>query len=194
MERFLSMLAHWNGQLWNQSILAQSLGVSSPTVRSDLDLMIQTFFIRELKPFESNLKKRLTRSPKIFFRDSGVLASVLEIESEQELFGHPAWGSIWEGLVIESVAQKLGDEGRISFYRTQVGAEMDLVIERGGTRVCIECKTSSVPSLSRGFWQSLEDLNPEKCFVVTPHEEEIQLKNGVIQMGLKGLMKRLFAE
>ncbi len=194
MERFLSMLAHWNGQLWNQSIIAQSLGVSSPTVRSDLDLMIQTFFIRELKPFESNLKKRLTRSPKIFFRDSGVLTSILEIESEEDLFGHPAWGTIWEGVVIESVAQKLGDEGRISFYRTQVGAEMDLVIERGKRRICIECKTSSVPALSRGFWQSLEDLNPEKCFVVTPYEEEIQHKEGVIQMGLKGLMKRLFAE
>ena len=194
MERFLSMLAHWNGQLWNQSSLAQSLGVSSPTVRSDLDLGIQTFFIRELKPFEANLKKRLTRSPKIFFRDSGVLASILGIESEQDLFGHPAWGAIWEGLVIESVAQKFGDEGKISFYRTQVGAEMDLVIERGKRRICVECKTSSVPALSRGFWQSLEDLNPEKCFVVTPHEEEIQLKNGVIQVGLKGLMKRLFAE
>jgi len=109
LERFWKMCAHLHGQLLNSSKLGESLGVSHHTVRSYSDLLEQTFVLRVLRPYESNLKKRLIKSPKIYIRDTGLLHALLDIESHNELLGHPVYGASWEGFVIENI---------LSFYQT----------------------------------------------------------------------------
>ena len=107
LERFWKMCAHLHGQLLNSSKLGESLGVSHHTVRSYSDLLEQTFVLRVLRPYESNLKKRLIKSPKIFIRDTGLLHALLDIESHNELLGHPVYGASWEGFVMENILSLL---------------------------------------------------------------------------------------
>lgn len=190
LSRLWRMLAHHHGQLLNSSSLGATLGVSHTTVRSWLDLLSQTFMIRLLEPTEVNLGKRLVKSPKVYVRDSGILHTLLEIEDADALFGHPALGSSWEGLVIENVLAVTPD-WRPSFFRTANGAELDLVLERGQRRIAIECKASTAPDVSRGFWQSLEDLEVEKAYVAAPVGEAYPLRPRVEVCPLLTLMQRL---
>ena len=90
------MIAHANGTLWNASQLAASLGVSYHTVNRYVDILDQTFLIRKLPPFFANLRKRLVKSPKVYFRDTGLLHSFLGIDSPRALHVHPARGLSWE--------------------------------------------------------------------------------------------------
>ena len=175
LRRFWQMLAHVHGQLWNASQLASAFGVSVPTVGHYLDLLEATFMVRRLLPLEVNLKKRLVKSPKVYVRDSGLLHCWLGISSELQLQGHPQLGVSWEGWVIEQIAAVLPLGWQISFYRTAVGAEIDVVLHHGNRRVAVEIKFSSAPKPARGFWQALEDLQPEQAVVVAPVQESFPL-------------------
>jgi predicted AAA+ superfamily ATPase len=148
-----------HGQLWNASQLASAFGVSVPTVGHYLDLLEATFMVRRLLPLEVNLKKRLVKSPKVYVRDSGLLHCWLGISSELQLQGHPQLGASWEGWVREQIAAVLPLGWQMSFYRTAVGAEIDVVLHHGSRRVAVEIKFSSAPKPARGFWQALEDLH-----------------------------------
>lgn len=178
LDRLWRMLAHLQGEVLNASKLGASLGVSHTTIRSHLDLLSQTFMVRLLEPLEANLKKRLVKSPKIYLRDSGILHALLEIADEGELLGHPAYGESWEGFVIENVIAALPD-WQPNFYRTAAGTEMDLVLARGRRRVAIECKASTTPTLSRGFWSAIEDLQPDATWIVAPVGSAYPLKKDV---------------
>jgi hypothetical protein len=167
MNRFWKMLAHYHGSLLNASKLGQALDVSHNTVRKYLDILEQTFMIRVLRPQEINLKKRLVKSPKIYLRDSGLLHTLLEIETAADLYGHPIFGASWEGWCIEQIvtAMPLWQAG---YYRTSSGEEIDLVLERGRRRLTFEFKASLTPHLSRGFPGSLDALKPERAWIVCP--------------------------
>jgi predicted AAA+ superfamily ATPase len=134
LERLWQMCAHYHGQLLNQSTLGAALGVSHTTIRSYLDLLSETFMVRLLSPLLPNLKKRLVKAPRIYIRDTGILHSLLDIEDEDDLMGHPARGASWEGFVIENILAELPD-WRSHFYRSVTGAELDLVLEKGRTRI-----------------------------------------------------------
>ncbi len=190
LHRLWRMLAHHHGQALNSSSLGGALGVSHTTIRSWLDLLSQTFMIRLLEPTETNLGKRLVKSPKVYIRDAGLLHALLEVENGDALFGHPALGASWEGLAIES-ALASASSWRPSFYRTTNGAEIDLVLERGQRKLAIECKASSAPTVTRGFWQSLDDLQIDQAYVVAPVDQAYPLKPNVEVCPLRDLVKHL---
>jgi predicted AAA+ superfamily ATPase len=165
MHRFWKMLAHFHGGVLNTSKLGQALDISHNTVRKYTDLLEETFMVRVLRPLEINLKKRLVKSPKVYLRDSGLLHTLLEIETTTDLYGHPAFGASWEGWCIEQIIAML-PLWRASFYRTSSGEEIDLIMEKGRRRMAFEIKASLSPRLSRGFNATLELLQPEKTWVV----------------------------
>lgn len=170
LHRFWQMLAHLHGQVWNASRLASGFGVSAPTVQHYLEILEATYMVRRLPPLHVNSGKRLVKSPKIYLRDSGLLHALLGIRSLDELAGHPVVGPSWEGWVLEQIAQLLSPQWGLSFYRTATGAEMDVVAERGERRIGFEIKLSSAPSLSKGFWSAMKDLQLEQAYVVAPVE------------------------
>lgn len=170
LHRFWRMLAHLHGQMWNASRLASGFGVSAPTVQHYLEILEATYMVRRLPPLHVNLGKRLVKSPKIYLRDSGLLHALLGIRSLDELAGHPVVGPSWEGWVLEQIAQLLSPQWQLSFYRTATGAEMDVVAEHGERRIGFEIKLSSAPSLSKGFWSAMKDLQLEQAYVIAPVE------------------------
>lgn len=192
MERAWKMCAHYHGQLLNSSRLGEALGVSHPTVRSYIDLLAQTFMLRVLPPLHVNLKKRLVKSPKIYLRDTGILHSLLDIATFDDLLAHPAVGPSWEGLVIENVLAAR-PAWRGSFYRTAKGAELDLVLERGRKRVAIECKMSSAPTVTQGFWNALEDLEISRAWIIAPVKESYPMGKGVTVISLSEFLRESWA-
>lgn len=180
LRRFWQMLAHLQGQLFNASQLGISLGGASHTTASRyLDVLIDTMMVRRLPPHLANVGKRLVKSPKVYLRDSGVLHALLGIATVQHLQGHPIAGASWEGLVVEQVAAALPADAHLSFHRTAAGAELDLVIERGARKVGVEIKFSSAPKPAKGFWQSLQDLQIDRAFVIAPVSRRYPLAEGV---------------
>jgi uncharacterized protein len=169
MIKLYRMVAHIHGQLLNMSGLAASLGVSQPTVSKYLNLLEGGFLIHLLQPYYVNLGKRLVKSPKIYFRDTGILHQLAGIANLEALQGNLLLGASWEGYVIEQIRRVAGEAWQYYFYRTQVGAEMDLIlISPAGKMTCIEIKYAVSPSLSKGFYQSLEDLKPHFQYVIVP--------------------------
>lgn len=172
LRNFWSMLAHLNGNLFNGESFARSLGVSAPTVNKYLDFLEGGFLIRRLQPWFVNAKKRLIKSPKTYIRDTGILHRLLNIPGYNDLFGHPAVGASWEGYVIEQIYQMKAKQTDLFFYRTQTGAECDLILVQGITPIaCIEIKLSNAPTVSKGFVSCIKDLEPKYKYIITPKSE-----------------------
>jgi len=184
MRRFWRMLAHLHGQLFNASAIAASLGVAASTTTRYLDHLCDALMVRRLEPFHINIGKRLVKSPKVYVRDSGLLHSLLNIQSVNDLLGHPSTGASWEGFVIEQIAAHLPAGASLSFYRTAAGAEMDAVVELGGQRMGFEVKFSSAPKVTKGFWQAREDLQLAHTGIVAPVAEGWPVQDGVSVMGV----------
>ena len=144
LRRILTMLAHSQGGLLNASGLGNSLGISYHTVQRYLEILERTFLVRRLPPYFRNVGKRLTKAPKIYLRDTGLLHHVLNINSLEELDSHPIRGISWETFVIEDLIrrEKLQyPHSQFYFWRTAAGAELDLIVERGTTRFAVEVKS-----------------------------------------------------
>jgi predicted AAA+ superfamily ATPase len=191
LRRFWEMLAHSHGQLWNASKIAASLGVSPPTVRHYLDILEDTFMVRQLQPFHASVKKRLVKSPKVFLRDSGLLHGLLGLDSYEALLGHPSAGASWEGFVMEQLLADIPSNWQPYFYRTSAGAEIDLVVVRGGSKVVVafEMKLSLAPKPSRGFWSAQEDLKPKRSFIIYPGTETYPLGKSVFALPIAQLSR-----
>ena len=112
--------------------------------------------------------KRLVKSPKVYIIDKGILHSLLEIETKKKFLYHPAYGSSWESLSMENILASISPLWQPSFFRTEKGNEIDLVLEKGRERICIEFKASGAPDVGKGFWFALEDLNPAQSWIVAP--------------------------
>ncbi len=180
LRRFWTMLAHNQGQAFNASVLARSLGVSGVTVGRYLDLMVDLLLVRRLVSWRGNLGRRLVKAPKTYLRDAGVCHALLGIESLDDLLGHPVAGGSWEGFVIENILCGLPQNASCGYYRSAGGAEIDLVIEFGGGRTwAIEIKRSSAPRVSRGFHSACQDLQPERRLVVYPGRERYGIGRGI---------------
>jgi len=185
-----SMIAHINGQILNLSQLSNSLDTSVNTVKHYIEILNQTYLIRLLKPYEASLGKRLVKSPKIYIRDTGVLFALLNIKDMNSLMGHPAFGESWEGLVIENILSELPDWDGY-FYRTASGVEIDLILEQGLKKIAIECKASTAPSVSKGFYIAMEDLKIEEAYIIAPVKDEYPIKKNVWVMTLKGFIDKM---
>jgi len=192
LERLWTMLAHRHGGILNASDLAQSLSISTHSVGRYVDLLVDLLLVRRLRPFHANVGKRLVKSPKVYVRDSGLIHALLEIETIEQLSGHPGLGMSWEGFVIESLASVLPWRSHVFFYRTRVGAEIDLVIEHGdGSLWAIEIKRSLVPKIDRGFHVAREDIEPARSFVVHAGDDRFPLTAEIEAIGLTELMREL---
>jgi predicted AAA+ superfamily ATPase len=184
--RFWSMLAHYHGQIWNASEPARSLGVSQPTVRRYLDLLTGFFMVRQLAPWHDNLKKRQVKSPKIYFRDSGLLHQILGIRSEKDLLTSPKCGASWEGYVIEEVIQAFNPDESY-FWATHNGAEIDLLMVKEGGVYGVECKRMDAPKMTPSMQIAMTDLNLKRMAVIYPGAKRFPLADGIEVVPLQDL-------
>jgi predicted AAA+ superfamily ATPase len=182
LRRLWTMLAHLHGGLLNASELAAGLGVSVPTVGRYLDVLEGTFMVRRLPPYWANIGKRLTKAPKVYLRDTGLLHALLGIEDLDTLRGHPKVGASWEGLLIEQIVGALalaGETVRPHFWRTHGGAEVDLLLEMRGRILPIEIKMSGEPRTTRGLLECMRDLGLRAGFVMHGGDDAYSLGKGV---------------
>ncbi len=170
MRRFWTMLAHYHGQTWNASQLSRSMGLSDKTVRSYLDILTGTFMVRQLQPWIANLGKRQVKSPKVYFRDSGLLHGLLEITDNHNLLGHPKVGASWEGFVIDQVLQ-LVRPNQAYFWATYSGSEIDLLYTIEGKNYGIEVKFNEAPKITASMHTALAELKLEHLWVIYPGQE-----------------------
>lgn len=192
LERFWMMLAHGQGTNVNASKLAANIDVSNMTVARYIDLLVDLLLVRKIRPYATNTKKRLVKSPKIFVRDSGIAHTLLNISSYDDLLGHPVLGKSWEGFVIENIVSVLPSRARPYYYRTVGGAEIDLVIEFGaGEKWAVEIKRGASLALKRGFYEACADIKPEKTFVIYGGTDSFPLENGITALPLQEFMRIL---
>lgn len=178
LRRFWTMVAHYHGQTWKATDPARALDVSEPTARRYLDLLTDSFMVRQLQPFHANLRKRQVKAPKVYVRDSGLLHQLLGVSSMADLLAHPKAGASWEGFAIEQVlASEAHDEAW--FWATHQGAEIDLVLRRGDTLFGVECKRTDTPRITPSIRIALEDLGLERVAIVYPGDRRFPLSDRV---------------
>ena len=173
MRRMWSMLGHGQGEPLNASRLATGLGVSHNTVRKYIDILTDLYMVRQLRPWNGNLGKRLVKSAKVYVRDSGLLHRLVNVPDLETLLGHPVCGRSWEGFVIETVLAAMPDRWQATYFRTAAQAEIDLVLE--GPRqqaIAIEIKRTLSPKLSKGFVNGCEDIGATRRLFVMPSGEQ----------------------
>jgi len=169
IQRLLAMLTNVHGSLLNYNSLANSMGLSLPTVKNIISYFEKSFIIRILQPYYTNIGKRLIKTPKIYFRDSGIINFLLGISNYEELLRNPMLGPLWEGYVIENLIAALGDKYQYYFYRTADGTESDLLIYEGITcKAIVDAKFSPNPRPTKSSSIAIQDLNPEHALFVVP--------------------------
>ena len=189
LRRFWMMLAHYHGQIFNASELGRSLGIADTTARRYLEILRGAFMIRVLTPWIENLKKRQIKSPKIYFRDTGILHHLLGVESHDQLLTHPKLGASWEGFAFEEIVRFLGGEvENIYFWGVHQQAELDLLYLKGSKRIGWEIKYSSTPTLTKSISQAIENLKLDKLYIVFPGEKSFSLDSRVTAVGLTALL------
>ncbi len=192
LRRFWTMLAHRQGAPLNASELARSLAVDGKTISNYLDLLVDLLLVRRLPPLHVNVNKRLVKSPKTYVRDSGLVHTLLRLDTQDDILGHPIAGASWEGHVIETLIRTAPSRTDAHFYRTLAGAEMDLVLDLpGGRRWAIEVKRGLAAKTTKGFHNAVEDLKPERAFVVHSGEDRYPKSEHTEAIGLRELATTL---
>lgn len=192
LRRFWTMLAHHQGGLLNTAQLARNLGVDAKTAAGYLDLLADLLLVRRLSPWHANLGKRLTKSPKVYVRDSGLVHALLRIGDLDTLLGHPVVGASWEGHVVENLLACAPRDVQGHFYRSSGGAEVDLLLAWPDGRLwAIEIKRSLSPKVERGFHSACADLEPERRYVVYPGTEAYPITAQIEAIPLAELAARL---
>lgn len=167
LRRFWTMLAHYHGRIWNASELGRAMGLSDKTVRAYLDILTGTFMIRQLQPWYENISKRQVKAPKVYFRDSGILHSLLNLPDRLSLAGHPLVGASWEGFAIEQVLQII-KPSQAYFWAAHSGPEVDLFFLHRGHRYGIECKFKEAPTVTKSMRTAIEVLHLDHLWVIYP--------------------------
>ncbi len=178
MLRFWRMLALVYGNIWTAADPARSLGVSEPTVRRYLDALTQTLMVRQLQPWHANLGKRQVKSPKVCFRDSGLLHALLDLRSLPALLAHPRSGASWEGFALEQVL-RLAQPDEAYFWAMHQGAEQGLLMMQGSRHIGVEFKRSDAPKLTKSMQIAIDDLKLDALYGVHPGEHRFPLGAGV---------------
>ena len=192
LRRLWTMLAHDQAHLLNAARLAASLAVSGQTVARYLDLLCDLMLVRRLPPITRNAGKRLVRAPKVYVRDSGLVHALLGLPTRDAVLGHPVAGGSWEGWVVENLIAVAPPGSQASFYRTAVGAEIDLVLELpGGHCWAIEIKRSKAPVPSKGFYIGARDIGATRACVVYPGTDVYPMSGGATALPLLDLMREL---
>ncbi len=180
MRRFWTMLAHAHGQVLNSSELARSFGIADTTIRRYLDLLAGTYVVQLLPPWHENLKKRQVKAPKVYLSDSGLLHSLLGLEDERAVEGHPKLGASWEGFLLGQVVERLGARPEeVFFWATHSGAELDLLVVRGHERLGFEFKRTSAPAVTPSMRTALADLKLQRLAVIHGGRETFPLDSKI---------------
>ena len=178
LRRFWTMLSHFHGQIWNASEFARSLGTNDKTARRYLDILSGAFVVRTLPPWFENISKRQRKSPKVYVRDSGLLHTLLSLETMDQVRSHPKYGASWEGFALEQALIHFGDRSAY-YWATQRGAEIDLVLTHRGERIGFEFKCADAPGMTRSLRVALEDLKLAHAYIVYPGSDEYRLDEKV---------------
>lgn len=180
LHRFWSMIAHYHAQTWNAAELARAFGVSASTVRRYLDVLTDALVLRQLAPWHENLSKRQVKAPKVYVADTGILHTLLAIETREDLERHPKVGASWEGFVIDELATHLGARAEERwFWATHAGAELDLLVVRGRRRLGFEVKRTTAPSTTKSMHAALESLRLDHLYVVHAGEHTFPLTEDI---------------
>ncbi|MES2688043.1 MAG: ATP-binding protein [Pseudomonadota bacterium] len=194
LRRLWTMLAYEQAQMLNAARLAASLGVSGQTIARYLDLLCDLLLVRRLEPWARQSSKRLVKAPKVFVRDSGVVHALLGLGRQADLLAHPVVGGSWEGWIIENLLACVPPQTQASYYRTAVGAEIDLLLELPGNKVwAVEIKRSSAPTVSRGFHVACDDVAATRRIVVSSANAKFPMSGGIEHLPLLVLMQELLA-
>lgn len=186
--RFWHMIAHYHGQVWNAAEPASSLGISQPTARSYLDALEDLYMIRVLQPWHANIQKRQVKSPKLYFRDSGILHYLLGIRSQSELRNHPKLGASWEGYALQETIN-IAAPDEMYFWGTHNEAELDLLMIKQGRKLGVEFKYADASKITPSMRIALRDLDLEKILVIYPGERSYQLSDKITLIPLSQLAK-----
>ena len=191
LRRLWTMLAHLQGTQLNMSQLGGSMGLSSPTIKSYIELLEDLLLLRSIRPWYSNVGKRLVKSPKVYIRDSGLVHALLNIGEMDELLSHPILGLSWEGFIIENILSVLPKGAENWHYRTFSGAEIDLVITYKTKVIAIEIKRTLSPKVSKGFIISCEDIKATDRYIVYSGSESYPISNDTMAIPLLNFLKIL---
>lgn len=180
LRRFWMMLAHYHGNIFNAEELSRSLGINGKSIRNYLDILVDTFMIRQLQPWWENIGKRQVKAPKIYFRDSGILHYLLDIENKSTLQHHPKVGASWEGFALEQIirCQHIESE-RCYYWATHQQAELDLLIFHAGKRIGFEFKYSDAPAITKSMHIVSRDLQLDELIVIYPGKRTYQLADNI---------------
>jgi predicted AAA+ superfamily ATPase len=190
MRRFWTMTAHYSGGIWNSSEIGRSLGEAHTTVKRHLDALSGALVVRVLEPWFENVGKRLVKSPKVYIRDSGLLHTLLGIGDRRQLDGHPVVGGSWEGFIIDQLLAAV-PKAKAYYWRTQAGAELDLLMLLKGRRIGIEIKRADAPRMTPSMASALEDLELHRLLVVYPGAVRYTLRPKVEVMSLSQCVAEL---
>ena len=180
VRRFWMMLAHYHGQVMNASEIGRSFGVSHTTVRKYLDLLTNTFMLRQLQPWRENIGKRLVKSPKVYLADSGILHHLLDLPTPRDVEGHPKLGASWEGFMLGEVIRHLGAwDDECFFWATQSGAELDLLVVQGNRRLGFEFKRTDAPRVTPSMRSAAESLRLSSLTVVHAGPDSFPLRKNI---------------
>ena len=185
MRRFWTMVAHYHGNRWNNSEIGRALALSGPTINTYLDHLVDALVVRRIQPWYENLKKRQVKAPKVYVADSGLLHTLLALDAEPALLGHPKAGASWEGFAMHEIVRILGVAwNERHYWATQQGAELDLLAFKEGRRIGFEFKRTSAPRLTRSIRSALDDLHLDRLYVVFPGDSRFALDQRVEAVGL----------
>jgi len=189
LRRLWTMVAHYHGQLWNASEFGRAFGIADTTVRRYLDALTGTFVVRQLQPWHANVGKRQVKAPKLYVADSGLLHTLLDLDSVTDLERHPKVGASWEGFAMTQVIARLDARPeQCYFWRTHNGAELDLLVVRGRERLGFEFKRTSAPAVTPSMRSALTDLGLARLDVVHAGRETFPLASRVRAVALSRLL------
>jgi predicted AAA+ superfamily ATPase len=184
--RFWMMLTHCHGNILNSSELGRSFGVADTTIKRYLDILSGTFMIRQLAPWWENINKRQVKNPKIYFRDSGILHTMLGINNWQELISHPKLGASWEGIAIEEIIKALGaEQNECYFWAIHAQAELDLLIFKDSKRLGFEFKYTDKPQLTKSMQIAADVLKLDKLYLISPGKQDFPLAENIRAVGIE---------
>ena len=195
MRKLWTMLAHVHGTTLNAESIGRSLDITGTTLKRYLDYLEGAFIIHRLPPFYINIGKRLIKTPKVYINDSGILHFLLNVHTTKELQNLPSLGNSWEGYAMSQIRYAKDSRLDMYYYRTQAGAECDIVLARGHhVKACIEIKYSQSPNISKGYYQSVFDLKSKVNFVIVPGDINLVTKEGVRIVGLQIFIAKYLAK
>jgi len=190
LHRFWTMLSHYHGQTWNASEFGRSFGVADTTIRNYLDVLSSALVVRQIQPWHENIGKRQVKAPKVYLADTGILHALLNIRSHKDLEGHPKLGASWEGFIIQQLTRRLGALPEECFYwATYSGAELDLLIIRGGQRIGFEIKRTTAPRVTSSMRNALADLKLRRIDVIHAGEHTFPLEKQIRAVAISRLFE-----